>query len=262
MTAQPRTFKTATSAALYPVMLGRKSASWFLVYDRPRGMSMWREYMPLNTLYTKDPFPKDSPEGHPKFWLESPLDGGMLDFLVGDDRDGAGRGPVAKKTGRKSGEAVEVEVLLDDREIAYACAAGMCGKWEVPGMPAFERCSGCKTRRYCSTECQRADWKARHKRCCTLLKEGNFREAEALEQTHRDQQDWHFDKMTGAIVENVRSSEEPGYWEDTDFQTYGARGTRRPGPFQPTPGDEIREFKARTGIREPEIEDDEEVARD
>jgi hypothetical protein len=133
-------------------MLGRKSASWFLVYDRPRGMSMWREYMPLNTLYTKDPFPKDSPEGHPKFWLESPLDGGVLDFLVGDDRDGAGRGPVAKKTGRKSGEAVEVEVSLDDREIAYACAAGMCGKWEVPGMPAFERCSGCKTRRYCSTE--------------------------------------------------------------------------------------------------------------
>jgi hypothetical protein len=32
-----------------------------------------------------------------------------------------------------------------------------------------------------------------------LLKEGNFREAEALEQTHRDQQDWHFDKMTGGM---------------------------------------------------------------
>ncbi|KAJ7666650.1 hypothetical protein DFH06DRAFT_1469868 [Mycena polygramma] len=259
-TSQPRIFARATPASLYPTMLGRRSASWFLVYHRPRGMDMMREYMPLNTLHTKDPFPKDSPEGHPKFWLDSPLDPAMLDFLLRDD--GSGNGPVARRTGRKSGEAVEVEVLLDDSEIAYVCAAHMCGKWEVPGWAAFERCSTCKARRYCSKECQTADWKARHKACCPLLKAGKFTEAEAREQTHRDQMDWRYDTMTGAIYHEIRPSNEPGYWEDTDFQVFGARGTRKPGPFQLTEGDRMRKFKALCGIPDDEIEYDEAFSRE
>jgi hypothetical protein len=39
-----------------------------------------------------------------------------------------------------------------------------------PGVPAtLKLCGGCRTTRYCSTECQRKDWKMGHKEVCKSL---------------------------------------------------------------------------------------------
>jgi hypothetical protein len=46
----------------------------------------------------------------------------------------------------------------------YLCAA--CGVSEIEKELVFSRCSKCKDARYCSPECQKKDWKERHRRIC------------------------------------------------------------------------------------------------
>jgi hypothetical protein len=41
-----------------------------------------------------------------------------------------------------------------------------CVKPEAASGPKFKQCSSCAKRRYCSRECQRAHWKASHKKQC------------------------------------------------------------------------------------------------
>jgi len=47
-----------------------------------------------------------------------------------------------------------------EKALAYKCASEGCIK------PHDKMCAGCKKVGYCSTECQTADWKRRHKRVC------------------------------------------------------------------------------------------------
>ncbi len=56
-----------------------------------------------------------------------------------------------------------VRTWLAERPGSDACRR--CGAREVP----FKRCSACREVRYCSTECQRADWR-RHKQECVLIR--------------------------------------------------------------------------------------------
>ncbi|KAI0705737.1 hypothetical protein C8T65DRAFT_740777 [Cerioporus squamosus] len=84
-------------------------------------------------------------------------------------------------------EEYVVEVRVPDAELMHACAH--CGKWEAPGGPRFQRCSGCRARRYCSAECQKDDRKQQwHKGECSLLKKGKFFEAERRRRLHDN--DW------------------------------------------------------------------------
>lgn len=49
--------------------------------------------------------------------------------------------------------------------MAMAHPTETCRKCHGPGKPKLLACGKCKTAKYCSTECQRADWKA-HKQTC------------------------------------------------------------------------------------------------
>ena len=47
------------------------------------------------------------------------------------------------------------------------CCNLRCTDWE--GERKLKKCQQCLASRYCSPECQKADWRAGHKRVCTLL---------------------------------------------------------------------------------------------
>ncbi|KAF9029833.1 hypothetical protein BDZ89DRAFT_697189 [Hymenopellis radicata] len=96
---------------------------------------------------------------------------------------------ILKRTGRTfehmlMGSLPEVEVLLQPEEILQACEG--CGDWEVGGRDRYKRCSGCRSRYYCSQSCQEADWKI-HKRDCSTLATGNEAAVQARRgiRTHR-----------------------------------------------------------------------------
>jgi len=60
------------------------------------------------------------------------------------------------------------------REGVAGCWWAQCerrGKSDEEIVPMFSRCSRCKTARYCSADCQKADW-AMHKSECKTLKGG------------------------------------------------------------------------------------------
>jgi len=44
-----------------------------------------------------------------------------------------------------------------------------CGASNPEGAPAFKRCSVCHAVAYCTRECQKAHWKAKHKRECAIM---------------------------------------------------------------------------------------------
>ncbi|EJD39989.1 hypothetical protein AURDEDRAFT_170968 [Auricularia subglabra TFB-10046 SS5] len=70
------------------------------------------------------------------------------------------------------------EVLLPPEDCVRWCAG--CHKWEQLGGRRYLRCSGCKSRFYCSPACQTRDWRAYHKYICGPLKEGKEPEVERL----------------------------------------------------------------------------------
>ena len=157
----PATFSVNGGGINWPVALGRKGPSWFLVYDKPRGMSFAREYAVLNTLNGPEPFPPSSPDGHPRFLYSCPQVANGLSNLLSARAvvPGTNSGepanstlPVARRTGRRLGDGIwtlpEIEVLLSEEQILQACAN--CEKWEAVRRPRFLRCSACKARYYCS----------------------------------------------------------------------------------------------------------------
>lgn len=56
-----------------------------------------------------------------------------------------------------------VEVLVPKEELIKRC--GACGAWEEVDEPRFSRCKRCKSKYYCSKECQKDDWND-HKALC------------------------------------------------------------------------------------------------
>ncbi|KZV70748.1 hypothetical protein PENSPDRAFT_734503 [Peniophora sp. CONT] len=216
----------------WPVSLGRKGPTWFLVFTQPRALQMEREMLPLNALWPSEPFPANSPEGHPRFSLYSPMESKMLDALLNvrvakDGKDGTR--PILKLTGRTLntnfyGDSVEVEVLLSETKVLHSCAN--CFKWERAHLPAFLRCSGCKARYYCSEKCQKVNWKEKHKKLCSLLKDGKFLKAERREKVHKDQMQWQQDKWArmGDINHPMeRKFDDDIDYEDDDDFAFGAR---------------------------------------
>jgi hypothetical protein len=53
----------------------------------------------------------------------------------------------------------------------YSCSSRECYKTEHFDTPPYQKCSGCSVPPYCSKECQKLDWKARHKAICKQAKE-------------------------------------------------------------------------------------------
>ena len=53
----------------------------------------------------------------------------------------------------------------------YLCENRGCFRTESCDKKPFDKCGNCKLARYCSRECQVADWKARHKKICKKAKE-------------------------------------------------------------------------------------------
>ncbi|KAH9939402.1 uncharacterized protein BXZ73DRAFT_43718 [Epithele typhae] len=176
-----------------PVAIGRAHASLLLIYTVPKGIILARETpLSLNFIDPADPstVPGEgvpiSTDGaaHPplRFVIRSTT----LDSLLAL-RDNEGRAPahVVKRFPPRSrrGPLVEVELDVAENELAHACAR--CGRWEALYGPRFMRCGGCRSRRYCSKECQKADWKkAYHKSECALLKEGKAAEVEGRRRLH------------------------------------------------------------------------------
>jgi len=62
-------------------------------------------------------------------------------------------------------------VTMGPRRIGYyACSWRECYKTEHYDSPPFQKCGACSVPQYCSKDCQRADWNARHKVVCKKAK--------------------------------------------------------------------------------------------
>ncbi|RDX47721.1 hypothetical protein OH76DRAFT_1557533 [Lentinus brumalis] len=204
-------FRLLTSPRLHEglsgLALGRSHASWFLVYSTRRIPDRTRAVMCLNFLIPGDPHSVGarSPAGRPIFTV-----GGSPGFRVMETllslRDEHGVAPIAvAKEHSPKRDPVEliraidkhpymlladIEVLLPESELIKVCAH--CGKWETFHGPRFMRCGGCKSRHYCSEECQMDDWKPQyHEGECELLSAGKAYEAESRRKLHNN--GWYWD---------------------------------------------------------------------
>ncbi|KZW01177.1 hypothetical protein EXIGLDRAFT_638478 [Exidia glandulosa HHB12029] len=74
--------------------------------------------------------------------------------------------------------SMRMKVLVPASERVRWCAG--CGKWEANGGQRYMACSVCRSRFYCSTQCQKNDWRAEHKRICELLKAGKEKDAQIV----------------------------------------------------------------------------------
>lgn len=63
------------------------------------------------------------------------------------------------------------QVMKDLSAAPSACAA--CGATSKPNGQALAVCSVCKSAGYCSTKCQKADWRVHKKRCQAVGREGS-----------------------------------------------------------------------------------------
>ncbi|RDX47735.1 hypothetical protein OH76DRAFT_1405526 [Lentinus brumalis] len=212
--------------------LGRHHASWFLVYARRPMIQSQRVVLCLNFLVPGDPNSVEarSPSGNPVFTV-----GGygvaarkVLDALRGL-RDENGHSPVVLTEqyaeGNEYGLLADVEVLIPENELIQACAH--CGTWETQYGPRFLRCGGCKSRWYCSAECQQDDWKLRyHKGECRLLHEGKAFEVESRRKLHNN--GWYFDYGAHGdqtLLEDTgpHTYERAVHANDVSFLAYGRR---------------------------------------
>ncbi|RDX47740.1 hypothetical protein OH76DRAFT_1405531 [Lentinus brumalis] len=210
--------------------IGRSHASWFLVVPRPEGIPMIRLARCLNIIIPGDPSSVGalSAAGRHLFAV-----GGTFGEKAMNDltrmRDSEGRAPIKVveeySEDHPFGLCALVEVQVPDEELMYACAR--CGRWETQLGPRFLRCSGCKSRWYCSAKCQKDDWKpAYHRGECDLLKEGKHYEVETRRKLH-DNGWWFHSGGLGnrALMEPTGEYE----WErartegDWDWVAYGRR---------------------------------------
>ncbi|TFK78304.1 hypothetical protein K466DRAFT_657155 [Polyporus arcularius HHB13444] len=138
-----------------PIALGRSHASWFLISTRPDGLAGFRVVRCLNTIIPGDRSTVGlfSAAGRHLFAVGGTFGEKAVNHLT-HLRDTEGRAPVkVVQTYPKDhsfGFCALVEVHVPDEELMYACAR--CGRWETELGPRFQRCSGCKSRCYCSAK--------------------------------------------------------------------------------------------------------------
>ncbi len=141
-----------------PIALGRSHASWFLISTRPDGLAGFRVVRCLNTIIPGDRSTVGlfSAAGRHLFAVGGTFGEKAVNHLT-HLRDTEGRAPVkVVQTYPKDhsfGFCALVEVHVPDEELMYACAR--CGRWETELGPRFQRCSGCKSRCYCSAKVSR-----------------------------------------------------------------------------------------------------------
>lgn len=119
-----------------------------------------REYSFIAARAAADENPIPSANGSPIFALKNYSENkGYLELL-----QSAG---MIRHTGRRIPQGFVqlemVEVLVPKEELIKIC--GSCGVWEEVDQPRFSRCKRCKSKHYCSNDCQKADWKD-HKGLC------------------------------------------------------------------------------------------------
>lgn len=119
-----------------------------------------REYSSIAVRAVADENPAPSTNGNPIFALKNYSENkGYLELL-----ESAG---MIRHTGRTIPQAFVqlemVEVLVPKEELVKIC--GACGVWEEVNQPRFSRCKRCKSKYYCSKDCQKDDWKD-HKGLC------------------------------------------------------------------------------------------------
>ncbi|KAK9809365.1 hypothetical protein WJX73_009050 [Symbiochloris irregularis] len=67
------------------------------------------------------------------------------------------------RAGLESGELFDMSLQHPSMRGYKACMEGLCANCNQPGNL---KCTKCMTVRYCSRECQKADWKVMHKKTC------------------------------------------------------------------------------------------------
>jgi len=169
----------------------------------------------LNYIKNADCFPSPSPEnGNLRFVVTDFMDVLKRDLLPLRDNDG---NPAIKVLDDKVDGHPVVEVLIPPAELMSACAC--CGKWESIGAPRFMRCSKCRSRQYCSQDCQKRDWKSKvpkglsHKEECKLLEDGKEYEVESIVKLHNN----HWSNFGGSD----RMVDEDDF--TSDYAVYGQR---------------------------------------
>jgi len=73
-----------------------------------------------------------------------------------------------KSIDEESQDFVKMASMFYGNNTGRVCHSKNCNTDEHQNTPRFKICSGCKKASYCSVECQREDWKARHKTFCKL----------------------------------------------------------------------------------------------
>lgn len=135
--------------------------AWFLIrISPPLDQDDAREYSSIAALAVADENPAPSANGNPIFALKNYSENkGYLELL-----ESAG---LIRQTGRTIPQGFVqlemVEVAVPKEELIKIC--GGCGAWEEVEQPRFSRCKRCKSKNYCSQNCQKDDWKD-HKGLC------------------------------------------------------------------------------------------------
>ncbi|KIK64393.1 hypothetical protein GYMLUDRAFT_195458 [Collybiopsis luxurians FD-317 M1] len=211
----PATFPTTTGSRSKPVMVALADlyTHWALVLphepnpDAENVLESTPIVTLLSTLPHPDPFPRAHPSnGNSRFYMKTYTENeGILPQLIS-------LGIVRPVDSPQSTEAYPmVEVMLQEREISHSCLSciqqlgAASATFEFPGQAQrMMRCSGCKTVFYCSTDCQRRDWKEGHKHLCRIWAVDPS-EAKRLVENARRQGITEYMKAAGAITVNLGS---------------------------------------------------------
>jgi len=70
-------------------------------------------------------------------------------------------------------------------------------------LESFSKCGNCKNRRYCSEECQRADWKIHKQECIKKEKNKVESEKEQLVEKSREFQSFNHQNAFGNVSQNA-----------------------------------------------------------
>ncbi|KAJ7510183.1 hypothetical protein B0H11DRAFT_1180253 [Mycena galericulata] len=171
----PRVFHLRETPSM-PLSIGRKGASWLVVFSRPYGMRKNRMHACINVEAYLE---QKTPDGHRHFrfnngtWNASL---GLLEQLLAIEP------PIIRRRDSHSTGNPDVALLLPDAEVLQCCAS--CEEWESTGRPRYQRCSTCKLRYYCSSACQKAGWRKGHRQECGMIEAGQYDEVEQRRPTH------------------------------------------------------------------------------